>query len=73
MLEEISNNYNSIVKNASYCPATINAYKSVVEALQAFNPNSDKKSDISYDFHKYFDNFYADEYKYVIEESNTSN
>ena len=47
--------------------------ENVKASYQAFNPDSDKKSDISYDFHKYFDCFYADEYKYVIEESNTSN
>ncbi len=37
---EIAANYNSIVTNTSYCPATVDAYKSVVEALMAFNASS---------------------------------
>ena len=35
----IPNEYNSIVSNTSYCPATIEAYKSVVEAIVKFDPN----------------------------------
>ena len=37
---EIANNYDAIVKNKNYCPATIEAYKSIVEVLMEFNPQS---------------------------------
>ena len=47
--------------------------RNVIASYKAFNPESDKKSDISYDFHKYFDCFYADEYEYVIEDTAPSN
>ena len=46
--------------------------QNVKASYQAFNPKSEKKSEISYDFHKYFDCFYADEYKYVIAELHKS-
>ncbi|MBR3595860.1 MAG: InlB B-repeat-containing protein, partial [Clostridia bacterium] len=37
---QIASEYDSIVKSSSYCPATVEAYKSVVEQIMQFNPNS---------------------------------
>ncbi len=36
----IATEYNSIVTNSDFCPATIAAYKAVVEAITNFNPQS---------------------------------
>lgn len=46
-----------------------NFRENLKDSWRAFNPDSDKDSGITYDFHSFFYTFYGDNYEYVIQES----
>ena len=40
----------------------------VKDSWKAFNPESDKSSDVEFDYQAYFGRFYSDEYVYEVQE-----
>ena len=40
----------------------------IKDSWKAFNPDSDKSSDVNFDFRSYFRSFYGDEYKFEVQE-----
>ena len=40
----------------------------LIESWNGFNPDSDKTSAVTYDYHEIFDPFYGDDYEYIIHE-----